>query len=73
MSNSLPFIGSQTAPVIQFKPDALYSLKPHHQQESGDINAKIMALKAFFMDEIYILRQDLSSSAGKMSPNKYVN
>ena len=40
LSNSLPFIGSQTNLTIQSKSD-------DHHKEFDDINAKIMALKAF--------------------------
>ena len=65
LSNSLPLIGSQTTPIIQPKSDDLYSLKSHYQKEFNDINTKIMALKTFFMDEIYALRQDLSSMQQK--------
>ena len=57
-NNSILFIGNQATPIIKPKSD---SLKSHKHQEFDDINAKVMALKNFFMDEIYTLRQDISS------------
>ena len=55
--SSLPFIGSQTTPIIQSISDDLYSLKSHQYKESDYdySDAKIMALKPFFIDEIYTL------------------
>lgn len=57
-NNSMPFIGGHATPIIKSKSD---SLKSHKHQEFDDINAKVMALKNFFMDELYALRQDISS------------
>ena len=65
LSNSLHFNHSQKTPIIQSKSDNMYSLKSHHHNEFGDINAKIVALKAFFIDEVYTIRQDLSTMQEK--------
>ena len=61
-TSNIPFIGTQENPFSNFEENLRnrYSLKLHHDKESDDINAKIMDLKALLMDEIYILRQDLS-------------
>ena len=61
-TGNLPLIGTQETPVCNFEENLRnwYSLKSHHDREFDDINAKIMALKAFLMDEKYTLRQDLS-------------
>ena len=61
-TGSFPFIGTQENPVSNFKENLSnqYPLKSHHHKEFDDINTKIMALKACFMDEIYTPRQDLS-------------
>ena len=62
-TSNLPFLVTQETPVINFEKNLSnrYSLKSHHHKEFDDINETIMDLKAFFMDEIYALRQDLSS------------
>ena len=67
-TGNLPLIGTQETPVCNFEENLRnwYSLKSHHDRESDDINAKIMALKAFLMDEKYTLRQDLSSIQEKL-------
>ena len=61
-TSSLTFIGTLETQVSNFeeKLSNRYSLKSHHHKEFDDISAKIVALKVFFMDEIYTLRQDLS-------------
>ena len=43
-----------------------YSLRSHRDKVFDDIKTKIMDLKALFMDEIYTLRQDLSSMQEKL-------
>ena len=59
-TSNLPFIGTQETPVSKFEKNLSnwYSLKAHNSKEFGNINVKIMDLKAFFMDEIYTLRRD---------------
>ena len=66
-ASSLPFIGTQETPVSNFEGNLSnrYSLKTHHRKEFDEISAKTIDLKAFFMDEIYTLRQDLSSMQEK--------
>ena len=66
-TSSLAFIGTQETPVSNFEENLSnwFSLKSHHHKEFDNINAKILALKAFFVDEIYTLRQDLSSMQEK--------
>ena len=50
-TSNIPFIGTQETPFSNFEENLRnrYSLKLQHD----DINAKIMNLKALFMDEIY--------------------
>ena len=63
-TSNIPFIGTQETPFSNFEENLRnrYSLKLQHD----DINAKIMNLKALFMDEIYTFRQDLSSMQEKL-------
>ena len=67
-TGNFPLIGTQEISVNNFEENLRnrHSLKLHHDKEFDDINAKIMALKAFFMDEIYTLQQDLSSMQEKL-------
>ena len=67
-TSNIPFTGTQETPFSNFEenPRNRYSLKLQHDKEFDDINAKIMDLKALFMDEIYTLRQDLSSMQEKL-------
>ena len=67
-TGNIPFIGTQETPFTNFEENLRnrFSLKPHHDKELDDINAKIMDLKALFMDEICALRQDLSSMQEKL-------
>ena len=67
-TSNIPFLGTQKAPFSNFEENLRnwYSLKSHHNKEFHDINAKIMDLKPLFMDEIYTLRQDLSSMQEKL-------
>ena len=55
-TSSLPFIDTQETPVSNFEENLSnrYSLKSIHHNVSDYINAKILSLKAFFIDEIYI-------------------
>ena len=64
----LSFIGTQETPFSNFEENLRnqYSLRSHRDKVFDDINAKIMDLKALFMDEIYTLRQDLSSMQEKL-------
>ena len=59
-TSTIPFIGTQETPFSNFEKNLRnrYLLKPHQDKEFDGINAKIMDLKAFFMAEIYTLRQD---------------
>ena len=68
LTSNIPFLGTQKAPFSNFEENLRnrYSLKSHHDKEFHDINAKIMDLKPLFMDEIYTLRQDLSSMQEKL-------
>ena len=67
-TSNIPFIGTQETSFSNFEENLRnwYSLKLQHDKEFDDINAKIMDLKALFMDEIYTLRQDLSSMQEKL-------
>ena len=67
-TGNLPLTGTQETPVSNFEENLRnrYLLKSHHDKEFDDISAKIMTLKAFFIDEIYTLRQDLSSMQEKL-------
>ena len=67
-TSNIPFIGTQETPFSNFEENLRNrcSLKLQHDKEFDDINAKIMDLKALFMDEIYTLRQDLSSMQEKL-------
>ena len=62
-TSNIPVTGTQETPFSNFEesPRNRYSLKLQYDKEFDDINAKIMDVKALFMDEIYTLRQDLSS------------
>ena len=57
-TSNIPFHGTQETPFEENLRNQC-SLKLQHDKEFDDINAKIMDLKAFFMDKIYTLRQDL--------------
>ena len=65
--SSLLFTGTQETPVSNSEENLSNRslLKSHQDKEFDDVNAKIMDLKAFLMDEIYTLRQDLSSMLEK--------
>ena len=63
-TSNIPFIGTQETPFEENLRNR-YSLKLQRDKEFDDINAKIMDLKTLFMDEIYTLRQDLSSMQEK--------
>ena len=67
-TGNIPFIGTQETTFTNFEENLRnrYLLKSHHDKEFDDINAKIMNLKALFMDEICTLRQDLSSMQEKL-------
>ena len=67
-TSNIPFIGTQETPFSNFEENLISrcSIKLQHDKEFDDINAKIMDLKALFMDEIYTLRQDLSSMQEKL-------
>ena len=67
-TSNVPFTGTQKTPFSNFEKNLRnrYSLKSHHDKEFDDIKAKIMDLKALFMDEIYTLQQDLSSMQEKL-------
>ena len=55
-TSSLLFIDTQETPVSNFEENLSnrYSLKSIHHNVSDYISAKILSLKAFFIDEIYI-------------------
>ena len=67
-TSNIPFVGTQETPFSNFEENLgnRHSLKLQHDKEFDDINAKVMDLKALFMDEIYTLRQDLSSLQEKL-------
>ena len=67
-TSNISFTDTQETPFSNFEENLRnrYSLKLHQDKEFDDINAKIMDLKALFMDEIYTLRQDLSSMQEKL-------
>ena len=56
-TSNISFTDTQETPFSNFEENLRnrYSLKLHQDKEFDDINAKIMDLKALFMDEIYTL------------------
>ena len=67
-TSNIPFIGTQETPFSNFEENLRNrsSLKLQHDREFDDINAKIIDLKALLMDDMYTLRQDLSSMLEKL-------
>ena len=62
----LSFINTPETPLTKSqvyfnKPKSESLLILNNQKELGNVRAKILALKSFFMNEIYDLRQGISS------------
>ena len=68
---SLTFVNSQTTPVIKTTSDTSYDMRNSPTAlEVDNLRANIMAIKSFFMNEIYDLRQEISSLQLKRQQEK---
>ena len=66
LDKNLPFINTEETPLTKSQvsfnnPKSESPLILNNQKELHNVRAKILALKSFFMNEIYDLRQDISS------------
>ena len=68
---SLTFVNSQTTPVIKTTSDTFCDMRESLAALEVDIlRANMMAIKSFFMNEIYDLRQEISSLQLKLQQEK---
>ena len=68
---SLTFVNSQTTPVIKTTSDTYCDMRKSPTALEVDIlRANMMAIKSFFMNEIYDLRQEISSLQLKLQQEK---
>ena len=68
---SLTFVNSQTTPVIKTTSDTSCDMRKSPTALEVDIlRANMMAIKSFFMNEIYDLRQEVSSLQLKLQQEK---
>ena len=70
-NESLTFVNSQTTPVIKATSDTSCDMRKSPTALGVDIlRANMMAIKSFFMNEIYDLRQEISSLQLKLQQEK---
>ena len=68
---SLTFVNSQTTPVIKTTSDTYCDMRKSPTSLEVDIlRVNMMAIKSFFMNEIYDLRQEISSLQLKLQQEK---
>ena len=68
---SLTFINSQTTPVIKTTSDTSCDMrKSPTALDVDNLRANMMTIKSFFINEIYVLRQELSSLQFKIQQEK---
>ena len=76
LDKDLPFINTQetlklTKSQVSFSnPKSDSPLALNNQKELDNVRAKILALKSFFMEEIYDLRQEISSVRSQLEQER---
>ena len=76
LDKDLPFINAQETPkltksqVFFNNPKSDLPLVLNNQKELDNVRAKILALKSFFMEEIYDLRQEISSVRSQLEQER---
>ena len=76
LDKDLPFINTQETPkltksqVFFNNPKSDLPLVLNNQKELDNVRAKILALKSFFMEEIYDLRQEISSVRSQLEQER---
>ena len=76
LDKDLPFINTEESPEltkaqVSFNNSKIESrLVLNNQKELDNVRAKILALKSFFMEEIYDLRQEISSVRSQLEQER---
>ena len=75
LDKDLPFINTQVTPItksqVSFKnPKSESPLVLNSQKELDNVRANILALKSFFMEEMYDLRQDISFARSQLEQER---
>ena len=75
LDKDLPFINTQVTPLtksqVSFKnPKSESPLVLNSQKELDNVRANILALKSFFMEEMYDLRQDISFARSQLEQER---